>query len=330
MFAIKWAGKQSKHVIPVKNSIPALISNGSDEVIRFNLSSDFVVNAEEDGSVVDYDEKSSVLIVRYKSGKNRAIDLSAHVQKNGGGGFFLNNMLITNLKVGDKFKKDEPLAWHKDFFKNSSINGMRMNVGVLKKVAIMSSYNTYNDATVITKKLARDAEADMTFCKPVVIGKNSNIYDIRKIGDEVSIGDPLISFDTSFDDSDLNKLLSHLSDENKEVLEENSTNTIKSKYAGKIIDIKIYSTVDLPELSPSLQKVVKSYYNKIDGKKKFVSKYDTESGSIVKCGLLLNETTGKVEPNIYGVLKGQKVQDSVLIEFYIEHGDIMGVGDKLA
>ena len=89
--------------------------------------------------------------------------------------------------------------------------------------------------------------------------------------------------------------------------------------------------MDLEELSPSLQKIVKAYYNKIDNKKKFVSKYDSPNNkSIVKCGLLLNETTGKVEPNVYGVVRGQKVEDSVLIEFYIEHGDIMGVGDKLA
>ena len=325
------ACKQSKHVIPVKNASPALISNGVDEAIRFHLSSDFVVNADEDGEVVDYDQKNGVLMLKYKSGKTRAIDLSPHIVKNGGGGFFLNNTLVTNLQVGDKFKKDEALAWHKDFFKNDSVNGLRMNVGVLEKVAVTSSYDTYNDSTVITQKLAKEAEADMTFCKQVVIGKNSNVYDMRKVGDQISIGDPLMSFDTSFDDSDLNKMLSNLSDENKEVLEENSSNIIKSKYAGRIIDIKIYSTVDVGELSPSLQKIVKSYYNRVDSKKKFVSKYDSpDNKSIVKCGLLLNETTGKVTPNVYGVVRGQKVEDSVLIEFYIEHGDVMGVGDKLA
>lgn len=325
------ACKQSKHVIPVKNASPALISNGVDEAIRFHLSSDFVVNADEDGEVVDYDQKNGVLMLKYKSGKTQAIDLSPHIVKNGGGGFFLNNTLITSLQVGDKFKKDEALAWHKDFFKNDSANGLRMNVGVLEKVAVTSSYDTYNDSTVITQKLAKEAEADMTFCKQVVIGKNSNVYDMRKVGDQISIGDPLMSFDTSFDDSDLNKLLSNLSDENKEVLEENSSNIIKSKYAGRIIDIKIYSTVDVGELSPSLQKIVKSYYNRVDSKKKFVSKYDSpDNKSIVKCGLLLNETTGKVTPNVYGVVRGQKVEDSVLIEFYIEHGDVMGVGDKLA
>ena len=223
------------------------------------------------------------------------------------------------------------MAYHKDFFTDDDFNGVRMNVGVLEKVAITSSYDTYNDSACITQKLAKDAESDMTFCKQIVIGKNSNIYSIKNVGDHVEIGDSLIDFDVSFEDNELNKLLSHLSDENKEVLEENATNSIKSKYAGTIIDIKIYSSVELEELSESLQKVVKSYYARIDNKKKFVSKYDTDNNSsIVKCGLLLNESTGKVEPNMYGVIKGQKVQDSVLIEFYIEHSDIMGCGDKLA
>ena len=327
---IAMACKQSKHVVPVKNASPALITNGADEAIRFSLSSDFVVNAEEDGTIIDYDEKSQIMIAEYKSGKKRAIDLSPNIVKNGGGGFFLSNVLITNLKVGDKFKKDDVLAWHKDFFTQDKINGLRMNVGTLEKVAIVSSYDTYNDSTMITKKLAKDSVTSMTFCKQIVVGKNSNIYNMKNVGDTVSIGDSLIDFDTSFDDSDLNKLLSHLSDENKEVLEEGSINSIKSKYAGHIVDVKIYSTLDIPELSPSLQKIVKNYYNRVNNKKKFVSQYDPDSTSIVKCGLLLNESTGKVEPNIYGVIKGQKVEDSVLIEFYIEHDDVMGVGDKLA
>lgn len=328
---VAMACKQSKHVIPVKNAIPALISNGSDETLRFSLSSDFVINAEEDGEVVDYNEKSNVMIVKYKSGKCQAVNLAPQVVKNGGGGFFLSNILITNFKVGDKIKKDDAIAWHKDFFQKTKLTDLRMNVGVLEKVGIMSSYDTYNDSTVITQKMANDCAADMTFRKQIVVGKNSNIFDMRQIGEEVSIGDTLMSFDTSFDDSDLNKMLAKLSDSDKEVLNENSRNIVKSKYAGKIIDIQIYSTVDIDELSPSLQKIVKNHYNKISNKKAFVSKYDSSNNSsIVKCGMLLNETTHKVVPNIYGVVRGQKLEDEVLVEYYIEHADIMGVGDKLA
>lgn len=328
---IAMAVKQSKHVIPVKNAIPALISNGADEAIRFDLSSDFVINAAEDGKVIDFDPKSNILMLEYKSGKHQAVNLAPSIVKNGGGGFYLANELITKYKVGDKFKKDDPIAWHKDFFKNDGMNGLRMNVGVLEKIAIISSYNTYNDCTVITHKLAGDAEANMTFCKSVVVGKNSNVYDIRKVGDHVNIGDALMAYDTSFEDSDLNKLLASLSDDNKELIDEGSKNVIKSKYAGRIVGIKIYSAVELEDMSPSLRKIVSGYYRDVKEKKGFLDKYAEEGSSIVKCGLLVNEATGKIEPNIYGVIKGQKINDDgILIEFYIEHADIMGVGDKLA
>ena len=95
--------------------------------------------------------------------------------------------------------------------------------------------------------------------------------------------------------------------------------------------IKIYSAVELDDMSPSLRKIVSGYYRDVKEKKGFLDKYSEEGSSIVKCGLLVNEATGKIEPNIYGVIKGQKINDDgILIEFYIEHADIMGVGDKLA
>ena len=334
------ASKQSKHVIPIQNSSPALISNGLDESIRFDLSSDFVVNGAENGKVIDYDKKSNILIVEYDKIpygglKRQAINLAPDVVKNGGGGFYLVNQLETNLKVGDKFKKNDPLAWHKDFFKDDGINGLRMNVGTLTKVAIMSSYSTYNDSAIISEKLARESETNMTFCKSVVIGKNSNIYDIRKVGDHVEIGDSLVSFDTSFEDPELNKLLGKLSDDSKEMVTAGSRNIVKSKFAGKIVAIKIYSTVELDDMSESVRGLVSKYYSEVDHKKKFVDKHNkenpnSEESSIVKCGLLLNETTKKIEPNLYGIIKGEKVEDAILVEFYIEHSDRMGIGDKLA
>ena len=51
-----------------------------------------------------------------------------------------------DLKVGDKFKANEVLAYHKNFFTNSRYNACRMNMGTLAKVAITTSYDTYEDA----------------------------------------------------------------------------------------------------------------------------------------------------------------------------------------
>ena len=302
-----------------------------EESCRFDLSSDFVVNAKEDGKVVEYDEESKIMIVEYKSGNHQAINLAPTIVKNGGGGFWESNILITNLKVGDKFKANDALAWNKDFFQNNKLNGCRMNMGTLTKVAIMSTYDTHQDATFITEKLSKDAASEMCFQRSVVVGKNANVSFMARVGDNIEIGQSLIQFDTSFEDNSLNEFLSALSKDprlEKEIMD-SSRNNIKSKVAGVIEDIKIYSTVDIDELSPSLARIVKNYYNKINRKKKLLSKYDPE-GSIVKCGMLLAETTGKVEPNKFGVIRGQKVEDSVLIEFYIKHTELLEVGSKIA
>lgn len=68
-------------------------------------------------------------MAKYKSGKTQAIDLNPNIVKNSGGGFYLSNKLITDLKPGDKFKKNDVLAYHKDFFKNDQFNNCRMVMG---------------------------------------------------------------------------------------------------------------------------------------------------------------------------------------------------------
>ena len=323
--------KQSRHTVQVKKSCPVLISNGAEEVCRFQLSSDFVINADEPGEIVDYDEKSKIMIAKYKSGKCRAINLAGTIVKNAGGGFFMSNELITDLKVGDKFKKDDVLAYHKDFFSNSKFNNCRLNIGTLAKVALMSNYDTYQDSTFITEKLSEDAATEMCFQKQVTIGKNSNVEYMVKEGDEVKVGDSLIQFDTSYEDNSLNNLLASLGEEDQSLVLAGSRNDVPSKYSGVIEKIKIYSTVDVDELSPSLRKIVNGYYNTIKRKKAFLEKYDPESkDSIVKCGMLIDEGTHKVEPNKFNVIKGQKIEEGVLIEFYIKHSEPLEIGSKIA
>ena len=302
-----------------------------EEVARFHLTSNFVINAEEDGEIIDYDEESQIMIAKYKSGKCRAIDLSANIVKNGGGGFFLSNKLASDLKVGSRFKKNDVLAYHKDFFKNDRFNNCRMVMGTLAKVAIMSTYNTYEDSTFITHKLSEDCATEMCFCKSAVIGKNSNVFYMVQKGQEISVGDPLIQFDTSFEDETINTLLANLAKEEKENIMEGARNEIKSKYSGVIEDIKIYPTIDLAEMSPSLRKIVNAYYRGINRKKDFLDNYDPDSkDSILKCGMLVNDVSHKIQPNKFGVIKGEHVEDSVLVEFYIKHSEPLEVGSKIA
>lgn len=323
--------KQSRHVVPVMKSAPVLISNGSDELCKYYLSSDFVVNAAMDGKVIEKDPKTKIMVVQYKDGSYRAINLDKEIVKNGGGGFELSNQLITNLEVGDTFKQNDTLAWHKDFFSSSPLQGTRLNIGPLTKIAICGTYNTYEDCTFVTPKLSRECTTEMCFKTPAVIGRNSNVTQMVKEGDIINAGDPLIQFDDSFEEADINKLLATLGDDEglKDAVISNNRNIIKSKYSGVIESIRMYSTAELDELSPSLQQIFGKYYQKIEAKKKLLSKYDKE-GSVVKCGMLLSEPTGKVDAGRYGTIRGQKVNDGVLIEFEIKHQEPLEVGSKIA
>jgi len=319
------ASKQSGHIIPVEKASPVLISNGTEQTIQYSLSKDFIVTANEDGEVAELDDDTGLMIVKYKDGTSQAVDLKPKIVKNSSSGFYFSNKLDTDFKKGDKVKKHDILAYENKFFKNDFHNGNRFNIGSLEKVAIMSSYATYEDSTFITKKISKDMSSEIVMMKDVIIGKNANVDHIVNIGDEVHVGDLLVSFETSFTDNQLNKFLASVGDDLREEIKSLGKVPIKSKYSGTITDIKIYSSVDVDELSPSLQKIVKAYYAKINKKKNLLEKYDKTPG-IVKAGMLFNEPTGKIKPTADGKLKGKEVFDGVLIEFYIKYHDSLAVG----
>ena len=191
-----------------------------------------MINAEEDGKVIEYNEKAKLIVVEYKSGKHQAINLDATIVKNGGGGFSMTNRLISDLTPNATFKKGDCLAWHKDFFHKSPLTGsVRYNIGRLSKVALTSSYNTFQDSTFISEQMSEDMTTEMTFPFQVVIGKNSNVENMVKEGDHVEVGDSLIRFDTSFEDASINELVSALSGDERLMNDvmENSRNDIGSK-----------------------------------------------------------------------------------------------------
>jgi hypothetical protein len=324
---VAMASKQSTHMVPIDRSSPVLISNGSEQILQYHLSSDFVIVADEDGEVIERDDKIGIIIVKYKSGKTRAIDINSRIGKNAASGFYISSKLESKYQVGDKFKARDILAYENKFFSDDPINGNRMNIGSLQKVAIMSAYSTFEDSSFITKKISNDMATDVIMMKDISIGKNADVDHIVKIGDSIEVGDPLVSFSTSYEDARMNEFLRSMSEDQAEDIKDLSRIQLKSKYGGVIEDIRIYSSCDLNELSPSLQKIVSAHYNRINKKVNMLNKYD-KSSDAVKCGVLVNEPTTKVPLSADGKIKGHDV-DGILIEFYVKFHDVVGVGDKI-
>lgn len=321
--------KQSTHLTPVSKASPSLITNGSEKAIQYHLSKDWSFIAKDDGKVVELNEDTGLMIVEYKNGESDAISINNRIAKNGAGGFYLSKKMIPNYKKGDTFKKNDILAQDRDFFTNSEHFGNQFNIGTLEKIALLSSAATFEDSSYVTKQVSRDMASEIVMQKQVVLGPNTNVDYMVKIGDTVQSGDELIRFEQSFDEDSLNVLLSNVGEDMKEDIMMNNKEKVKTKYSGVIEDIKVYSSVSLNDLSPSLRKVVNKHYNRIKDRRKLLEKYDKSNNPLVKCNMLFNENTETVKTTNDGKFKGVALNDGVLIEFYIKIHDELGAGDKI-
>jgi len=316
-----------------EGSSPVLIGNKVESAITQHMSKDFIFTAEYNGEVVDI--KNNIMIIKYENGMFASVDLNPQIKKNASSGFFIETQMTTKLKVGDKFSKGEviannPLAFTKD---KDSLSAS-MNLGVLTKVAVVANYDIYEDSTPVTQKMANKMATTMIMDKPVALTKNTFVEYIVNVGDTVNVGDPLIKFDETPDDPDVINFFASMRETMKGEADElmnASMTSIKSKYHGTIADIKIYTTVEVDELSESLQKIVKDYQSKIKKNISVLNKYkNPDDNEFYKCGQMITESPEVVKTDYQGMLKGETVNEGVLIVFYIKFKDIMKKGDKLA
>lgn len=319
------AVKQAKHVVSVQNASPVLISNGMEQTMHHHLSSDFAVTAEEDGKVISANEDLGIMVVQYKSGVRKPIDISTRIMRNSAGGFYAENKLIPRFKVGQKFKQYEVLAAERKFFHESAHEGNKMNIGSLQKVAVIGGSFTYEDSTFITDKMSHDMSTEMIDGRSIVLSATDNISNLVKIGDKIKVGDELLSYESSSGSDLVGDLLKNIGDDLGEEVGSLTRRPITSKKSGEVVAIKFFTARDTSELSPSLQKLAKSVYNERKKKEDYLigeDVYYTQS-------ILQQMPKGKVNaPD--GKIKGEMVDDGVLIQVFVKYMDIMGTADKLA
>ena len=316
-------------MISVADSDPVLIGNRVEAVVPYLLSDEFIVDAKEDGEVVEVTK--DWVIIRYKSGKNYAIEVAPRVKKNASAGFYVDNTLKCDLKVGDKFKKGDILAYNdKQFTKHTDDNGASMNLGVLTKIAIASSWDIYEDSTPITAKLSERLATEMIDEKAIVLKPNTIVDQIAKVGQKIKSGDLLIKFSEAMEDYIQNAIKSLSDSDSSSSIIEDAKTTIKAKHTGEVVDIKIYTTVPIEDLDPSLGKIVSDYQKKIRSRNKVLDKYENKGDmKYYKAGQIISEVAEVMEPSNNGKIKGEYIDKGVLIMFYVKYKDVAAKGDKI-
>ena len=316
-------------MVPVQDADPVLIGNKVESIVPYLMSDEFVVDAKEDGKVIEIAE--GFCIIEYKSGKRQAINISERVQKNSSAGFWIDNTLVTDLKVGDKFKQGDIIAYNnKHFTKNREDNGASMNLGVLCKIAISSQWDVFEDSAPISKRLSEKLTTEMVDEKSITFSPYTYIDYIANIGDSIKAGEPLIVFSDAMNE-ELQRTLTSMRDDNRDSVIQSAKTTISSKYTGEIVDIRVYTTSELDQLDPSLRKVVEGYWSRIKKKNDLLTKYANPGDlEYYKAGQIITEVAEVIDAGNSNKVKGVIMKPGdVLILFYIKYKVPASKGDKV-
>ena len=92
--------------------------------------------------------------------------------------------------------------------------------------------------------------------------------------------------------------------------------TLVSITTGTIVDIKIFRTCELQDMSESVRKFVEQYEAPIKKLKKELESQGLDTKMLPATYAL--PPTGKLK----------KAQDAIYVEYYVQHKDILAVGDK--
>jgi hypothetical protein len=230
---------------------------------------------------------------------------------------YINNQHTSTVKEGEKFDKNDVLSKNDKFFKGGKKDSELVG-GTLAKVAIHSNDRTYEDSAMITRNLSEDMATEITMKKEINLGASTVIQDYTEKGAKVKNGDPLLVFESAFDEDEANELLDKLGQEFEEEIDKMGQNIIKSKYTGTVSDVEIYYNRPLEEMSKSIQKLIKTFKERTD---KRIEMAEKEGIPRSKMNLPTVKQTDQDKIN------GQDV-NGILIVYYITYKDYMEVGDK--
>ena len=320
---VAMAISQAKHCVPVVDSQPSLVTYDMERVAPY-MSNDYTTVAKNSGVVKEI--ANDIMIVQYDDGTYQDIDLGESPNKNTDGGFYIMNQQITDLKVGDRFEADQIIAYDPKAISDKDMFGDYLaDTGTLARVAIVSNGAVYEDATYLTDDLAERMSTYITIDKTVHLSRFSNVKKIVKKGQHVQANEPILYFEEA-DDVFSSQMLQQIAEESEDEDEITASMApVFSKVTGVIKDIKIYYICDIDEMSPSLQKLVRSYNAEVSKRHKTIEKYidPRDAQTIVP-------PCEKVTPDSTGRVKGKKMPKDIMIEFYIEYRDKMSGGDKMS
>lgn len=222
------------------------LRTGYEYIVPNRTNEIFAYNAKEDGKVIHLDDKG--ITIEYASGDKKGITLGRIFGK--AEGSIYPHDIISNLKLGQKFKKGDNIAYNTGFFEQDILDPSRivLKTSILVKTALYESNQTHEDSSSISKALSEKLTTKTTKVKSIVVNFAQNIINPVKVGKEVHpkdvlliIEDEITAGSKAFDEASLN------------VLRKLSNQAPRANYLGVIDKIEVFYHGDKSDMSASLK-----------------------------------------------------------------------------
>jgi len=240
--------------------------------------------------------------------------------KNGGGGFYTTQNMETSHRKGDKFKRGAIIAFNPDFFEPiHGSNQVEYKTGKYALVALLESEKNFEDSVYISKNLPKNLVSNPVDDRLIVLDKNTVVHAVADIGTEVQYDSPLIIFE----DTEIPEGLVVKADDDPETLEllnRFNRKIPKAKCHGEVVMVDVIYNCEIKDMSPSLQKVVKSFTRK-EKMRATVAKGTASEQKFI--------SPEKMDVEKIGITELPK-DSSVALRFFIRHEDVVSGADKLS
>lgn len=296
---------QQSHTIATAGYHQPLVRTGYEYVIGNRTTDMFCYCAKQDGKVVGLTE--SGIIVEYADGTQKGVTLGRVYGKAEGSVY--PHDIVTPMKLNQKFKKGDTVAYNTGFFEPDLLDPKRvvMKNSMLVTTALYESNQTHEDSSVISKNLSRRLSAKTTKVKSFVINFNQNLLDVVKPGQAVNPKDVLMIIE-----DEITSNTNVFDEESLRVLKRLSNQAPRANFLGTVDKIEVFYHGDKRDMTASLKSLA-------DRSDRILAETCRSSGKPVMTGQVNDE---------YRVSGVPLALDKAELKFYITIETPAGVGDK--
>ncbi len=226
------------------------VRTGYENVLPYRVSELYAVIAKESGVVKDI-TKNSIVVNFAKMGEKRY-----PIGKRFGKwqGKVVPHDLITELKVGEKFREGTPITYNPAFFQYNWITGcLSYKMGVLARVALVENNDTLEDSSALSIELAKKLNTYIIEDRDIFIKFDQEIENLVKVGDEVEYETTLCNMLDTIATASTDKFFTG---ESREILADLNTLNKKAEAKGRVVAIEAVYVGDPEDMTESLRTIV--------------------------------------------------------------------------